>query len=82
MNSRPHKRDCSDACCLKLQNICVRIGNETILENLSFHLHCGEMTALIGPNGAGKSTILKAILGQQEYEHSYKNTNNITVLCC
>lgn len=68
MNQKSHKRDCNDACCLKLQNICVRIGNETILENLSFHLHCGEMTALIGPNGAGKSTIIKTILGQQEYE--------------
>ena len=68
MNQQPYKRDCNDACCLKLQNICVRIGNETILDNLSFHLHCGEMTALIGPNGAGKSTILKTILGQQEYE--------------
>lgn len=68
MNHQSHKRDCSNACCLKLQNITVRIGNDTILENLSFHLHCGEMTALIGPNGAGKSTILKAILGQQEYD--------------
>jgi zinc transport system ATP-binding protein len=68
LNQRPNKRDCADGCCLKLQNICVRIGNETILDNLSFHLHCGEMTALIGPNGAGKSTILKTILGQQEYE--------------
>lgn len=68
MNQKPYKRDCNDACCLKLQNISVRIGNETILDNLSFHLHCGEMTALIGPNGAGKSTILKTILGQQEYE--------------
>ena len=68
MNHRAHKRDCSDACCLKLQNISVRIGKETILENLSFHLHCGEMAALIGPNGAGKSTIIKTILGQQEYE--------------
>ena len=68
MNQRPYKRDCNDACCLKLQNISVRIGNETILDKLSFHLHCGEMTALIGPNGAGKSTILKTILGQQEYD--------------
>ena len=68
MNQIPRKRDCNDACCLKLQNISVRIGNETILDNLSFHLHCGEMTALIGPNGAGKSTILKTILGQQEYD--------------
>lgn len=68
MNQRSYKRNCNDACCLKLQNITVRIGNETILNNLSFHLHCGEMTALIGPNGAGKSTILKTILGQQEYD--------------
>ena len=63
MNQRPHKRDCSDACCLKLQNITVRIGNETILDNLSFHLHCGEMTALIGPNGAGKTTLFRLIMG-------------------
>ena len=68
MNQRPQNRGCNDACCLKLQNISVRIGNETILDNLSFHLHCGEMSALIGPNGAGKSTILKTILGQQEYD--------------
>ena len=47
---------CADACCLKLEGVSVHIQGEDILEDVSFHLHCGEITALIGPNGAGKST--------------------------
>ena len=48
---------CSDACCLKLEGLNVRLEGEEILEDVSFHLHCGEIAALIGPNGAGKSTL-------------------------
>ena len=55
---------CGDACCLKLEGVCVHIQGEEILEDVSFHLHCGEITALIGPNGAGKSTLFRSILGQ------------------
>ena len=36
----------------------VRLEGEEILEDVSFHLHCGEIAALIGPNGAGKSTVM------------------------
>ncbi len=68
MNRRIHNGSCGDSCCLRVQNVCVRIGSETILQDVSLHVHCGEIVALIGPNGAGKSTILKAILGQREYE--------------
>ena len=63
-----HGSSCSDSCCLKLQNVSVRIGSDDILKDVTMHVHCGELVALIGPNGAGKSTILKAILGQREYE--------------
>jgi zinc transport system ATP-binding protein len=59
---------CGDSCCLKLNNVSVRIGGSSILKDVTMHVHCGEMVALIGPNGAGKSTILKAILGQREYD--------------
>lgn len=55
---------CSDSCCLKLEGVSVHIQGEDILEDVSFHLHCGEITALIGPNGAGKSTLFKTVLGQ------------------
>ena len=59
---------CGDSCCLKLNNVSVRFGGSAILKDVTMHVHCGEMVALIGPNGAGKSTILKAILGQREYD--------------
>ncbi len=62
-----HGGSCSHSCCLRVQNLCVKIGSEIILQDINMHLHCGEMVALIGPNGAGKSTLLKSILGQQEY---------------
>ena len=63
-----HGGGCGDACCLRIQNLNIQIGNDKILENVNMHVHCGEMVALIGPNGAGKSTLLKAILGQREYD--------------
>lgn len=68
MSFIPHNKSCDKACCLRLQNVGVQIGSDTILENVNLHVHCGELVALIGPNGAGKSTILKAILGQREYD--------------
>ena len=59
---------CADACCLKLEGLSVHIQGEDILEDVSFHLHCGEIAALIGPNGAGKSTLFRSILGQTTYK--------------
>ena len=63
-----HGGGCGHSCCLRVENMSVRIGSDAILENMNLHVHCGEMVALIGPNGADKSTFLKAILGQREYE--------------
>lgn len=68
MRPHDHGSACGDSCCLRLNNVSVRIGTDAIVKDVSLHVHCGEMIALIGPNGAGKSTILKAILGQREYE--------------
>ena len=62
--------DCDHACCLKIEHLTVRIGGDTILDDIGLHMHCGRMVALIGPNGAGKSTLIRAILGQQDYEGS------------
>ena len=68
MRFSPHKGPCGHSCCLRVENVSVKIGADRILQDMNLHVHCGEMVALIGPNGAGKSTFLKAILGQQEYE--------------
>lgn len=58
---------CHGACCLNVQDVSIRIGGDTILEHVNFHMHCGEIIALIGPNGAGKSSLLKTILNQMPY---------------
>ena len=50
--------------CLKINHITVKIGDATLVEDVSLHAHCGELTAVIGRNGAGKSTLFKAILGE------------------
>lgn len=68
MNMGTHGGACGHACCLRIQDLSVKIASNVIVGNISLHVHCGEMVALIGPNGAGKSTLLKAILGQQPYD--------------
>lgn len=63
-----HGGGCGDACCLRVQNLSVKIGSEEILHHIDLHVHCGQLVALIGPNGAGKSTFLKAVLNQVDYD--------------
>ena len=63
-----HGESCDSSCCLRIQNLSVKIGADAILKDVNLHIHCGQMVALIGPNGAGKSTLIKAILGQRDYE--------------
>ena len=66
MNIGSHGKGCGHSCCLRVQDLSVKIGNDTILDRINLHAHCGEIIGLIGPNGAGKSTLLKTILGHQE----------------
>ncbi len=67
MNIGTHGGGCGHSCCLRIQDLSVKIGSDAILSGVNLHVHCGELVALIGPNGAGKSTLLKAILGQQDH---------------
>ncbi len=68
MRRANHGSSCGDSCCLRIQDLSVKIGGDKVLRDVNLHIHCGQLVALIGPNGAGKSTLLKAILGQREYE--------------
>ena len=68
MRNFRHGKSCDSSCCLRIQNLSVKIGTDDILKDVNLHIHCGQMVALIGPNGAGKSTLIKAVLGQRDYE--------------
>lgn len=58
---------CHGSCCLRVKDLTVVRAEDTLLDQVSFHMHCGELIALIGPNGAGKSTLFKSLLGQYDY---------------
>jgi zinc transport system ATP-binding protein len=55
---------CHDACCLQVKKLGVTLEDQTLLQDVDLHIHCGQIVAVIGPNGAGKSTLFRAILGQ------------------
>ncbi|WOS36770.1 Manganese import ATP-binding protein ScaC [Oligella urethralis] len=49
---------------LRLNNVTLAWGNQTILKEISGGFKRGSFTAIVGPNGAGKSTLIKALTGQ------------------
>ena len=48
---------------LKVENLSLSYGGNTVLRNICFTLAKGENGCLIGPSGSGKSSILRAIAG-------------------
>lgn len=48
---------------LGVDDITVRYGKITALENVSLHVDEGEIVSLIGANGAGKTTTMRALAG-------------------
>lgn len=53
---------------LKGNNITVRYGDYTVLNDVSFELKEGQWLMLAGPNGAGKSTLIGAISQGAPYQ--------------
>jgi ABC-type multidrug transport system ATPase subunit len=48
---------------LSADHLTVRVGNQTLLDDVSFGLAEGSLLAVIGPSGCGKSTLLRAMTG-------------------
>lgn len=48
---------------ISINGISKKIGNKTIINNLSLTIHEGEITFIVGSSGAGKSTLLNLIGG-------------------
>jgi iron complex transport system ATP-binding protein len=48
---------------VKIENISIQRGGQTVVRNFSATLEPGKITAVIGPNGSGKSSLLGALAG-------------------
>ncbi len=48
---------------IRAENLVVRRGQRTILQDLSLHAEAGHVTAIVGANGAGKSTLMRTLAG-------------------
>ncbi len=81
-----HSENGCGLCKISVKDIGVKKGKETLLNNVSFDLFCGQLTVLIGVNGAGKTTLLKSILNEIKHDgsvsfesHHGEKIENITI---
>jgi len=64
-----------DLCRIELDHVGVTAGADVLVEDVSFHIHCGQLTALVGPNGAGKTTLVQSILGQRPHTGAIRHVD-------
>ena len=55
--------DGTGAALLRVQGLCKRYGDTSVVDDLSFSIAPGECLGVIGPNGAGKTTTIRMCLG-------------------
>ncbi|NDR17379.1 ATP-binding cassette domain-containing protein [Staphylococcus aureus] len=53
---------------LTVEHLTKKIGNKTILKDISLNLERGHIIGLVGANGAGKTSLMKVILGYSSYQ--------------
>src|SRR3546814_2724578 len=48
---------------ISLRNVTKNFGSHTVLEDISFDIPRGKVSAVMGPSGTGKSVLLKNVIG-------------------
>lgn len=48
---------------IKVENLTLRLGGATVLDNLSLAIAPGRVTAIVGANGAGKTSLIRTLAG-------------------
>lgn len=59
---------------VRFASVSFSYNDALVIENASFHIHCGEFAVMVGPNGSGKTTVIKLLFGLVE-----PNAGNIEI---
>lgn len=62
-----------------VEDLTKRYGDHVVFANASLTINRGERVALIGRNGEGKSTLVKAIMGEIDYEGKVQIGHNCLI---
>tara|TARA_A100001011_G_scaffold399343_1_gene507540 strand:+ start:1796 stop:2590 length:795 start_codon:yes stop_codon:yes gene_type:complete len=66
---------------LTVENLTMKFGGLTAIDNLSFSANKNEITSIIGPNGAGKTTVFNCLTGfyKPTYGEMFLNKSDETI---
>jgi len=64
---------------LEVRHLTVDMPGKRVLDNVSFGLDRGTITALVGPNGAGKSTLMRCIVALDPIWHGTVTLEGVNV---
>ena len=59
----------NNVCQIVSEGCCVELGNELVLDDVSFEIKKGTLVGVVGPNGGGKTTLFNTILGLVSITH-------------
>jgi len=65
---------------ITLQVTSVVLNGRTILNDVSFKAHAGDVHCIIGPNGSGKSTLLRVLAGDTRVDGLTYDNFNVSTL--
>lgn len=64
---------------LKIEHLTKTYGDKKAVDDLSIHIHPGEIYGFIGHNGAGKTTTLKACCGILQYDSGEITVDGVSI---
>lgn len=64
---------------LQLDGVTAGYGDITVMRNLSFQAHAGQIVCVMGRNGVGKSTLMKCIMGLVSVKSGSVTLNSIQI---
>ena len=64
---------------LKIEHLTKIYGSKRAVDDLSLHIHAGEIYGFIGHNGAGKTTTLKSVVGILQFDEGEITINGTSI---